>query len=1481
MSKFIPPTDWIKLSAQANDPAPSNAAFQSRCDSIARRLRSLIAGQNGGQLPPAPEGLVGSSTEPRTVDLSWTEVSGASRYLVYSGLPGDVPALVGSTGSESFRALAQEPGIRAYYVSAENAVGEGPRSSAVLVDVDADDPPVLDPPDEVTGLSVAAISPADEGAVLTWDATTGTTTSVRLERRILPAAVYSTIATGVTATTYTDTDGLIPGDVIEYRAIGVNNAGFESPPSAPVSTEIGSPAGDTEPPPVPVMIAADAEGTATIDPVMTCVCSSVVASDLAGYQFGISDVNDSATAEWSDTFADPLGYISRHNGAALLGGTTYYVWARSVDTSVPPNISDASQTPNSEFVVLTIEVTAPKKPLNLLAESPGLGEVALSWGLSETSGAIEEFEIWSQDSVDELWVQRGTAPFTARTASVTGLEVDRLYRFRMRSVSPTGLQSNWSREVELFAAGQDATGGGVGQGQGPYDGMTAFGDDYYVPETVDYVVDVRSSDAAGCLRNALGILKTRAEYPEGHPLKIELADRGETATQIAILLPDGIETEALNLGRTGFQGNPNVGSSFLRSTSVALHLVGSAVTALRDPLLDAEAVRDRNPGLSFGFVYEPLSAAQEALLLDLAMEQGETQVHLWNWQIRNECAQNAIRLGRDVAAVGNNTALVSGQNEAYLHNCEILNQSFESQNGIMAFNTRLNMDGVYIDLPYAQGHAIVTDATPYGDMAWERTNVHRCGGSVAAMLGTGRIESPFANATPGTLTISDWVSPDTWSSRYAPLQGAMLRGEGLHQDLLIRDCDILAVRDTGAISSVWPPASPLSENIADTGIEGTMPVLSTPHKVTVSPMVKTPAGYYCGAVRVENSRLYSKECRTWLIGIQAAPDIDLVGNVMVTTGGGNIEIGSSGPGTVDGMFDEFDMSGNNVAGDVAAFETAYSIASTQVPDVIAGRNDVNLGSSTEDQAWVNFTGPDWNPPQDPPDTGTVINAWDAIGNTTAQNKELRRPVLMAQRAPRPYTGEMPFVRHWGVGYPDLSNDPDPQFDNLLQWPDGNGTFLSYHATENGGQTGTPPEFGGEGSFKALFDPPYVLHENDGKTLKFKDVVVFRPANDGRDPLHFSSGQSWSAPNPDGASIHTEHRRPLGGRVVLENVFCDLENVDEAGDQPKWFTRGYNLPDFEVNDCDFMRDANEHAIYINPYEDVIVRRSTFFEIASQGIQLTCRASGEGGETEINNGPIERSTYTLLDDCHFIDCTTAHAGGGGTRPSYTATLSNRGTCAYPAKIEVKNCSFVVDVDNAGVGQPGYGSGVKEGAHSMGQLVTGFEKGMSTFTRPEDSTRPNGVAQVHSEIILRNNLFHRMNPGRNAVSLRSAECITIENCVWISDYNGDGSVAGSGTVYYRPLTLDVNTTLIRERPALRCRYLLVRNNWAPPETVGSPIAYHGEDRPYDVPASLGTPYFDLHCPNEEIVYDLWTTNDIGFGPGVLYRGDIRPGFSLTPTT
>ena len=60
--------------------------------------------------------------------------------------------------------------------------------------------------------------------------------------------------------------------------------------------------------------------------------------------------------------------------------------------------------------------------------------------------------------------------------------------------------------------------------------------------------------------------------------------------------------------------------------------------------------------------------------------------------------------------------------------------------------------------------------------------------------------------------------------------------------------------------------------------------------------------------------------------------------------------------------------------------------------------------------------------------------------------------------------------------------------------------------------------------------------------------------------------------------------------------------------------------------------------------------------------------------------------------------------------------------------------------------------------------------------------------------------------------------------------------------------------------------------------PSIVEAED--YDL-GGQGIAYFDLHCPNEEIVYDLWTTDDIGFGPGVLYRGEIRPGFSLTPTT
>ena len=1498
MSNIRKNVSWARLIEQFNRTGVADsAALRLRFNGVAQRLSALLSGTTAPDPPAAPADFTATSPAPGRVELSWTAEAAAEDYVVFRDIATGPGAIAGTTVATSYTFTNLSAGLYRFEVASRNTAGTGPRSGSITVEVtEVTAPPST--PDSVTGLAVVGDATVD-GVTLTWDAFTGGTVTARLERSV-DGANFEALADGLgSAGTLVDSRNLTAGLTNSYRIIGINEAGIESAPSAAVDVVIGSVAGDTTPPPVPEMATILSGGISVANAQIYATCEPVFAADLAGYQFGISTTDDPATAEWGATVSANHSYIIEHNGSRVLSGTTYYVWARSVDSTVPANVSDASSAALETLIVLTLSVDGPFKPSNLLGESPAPGTVNFSWGLGVNSGPISNFQIYqSVDGGPEELVSEPDA--NDREATINNLDVDTAYTFRMRSEGITGTFSAYTEELTLFAAGQDATGGGVGQGQGPYDGETAFGSDYIVPgETLDYVVDLREyTGTFNSVAEAFGILEMRTTaYPEGHPFYIPLPGINEDPVRVAVLLPDRVETRPLNISRLGVNGMDRAAPEWMRGSAIELHLVGSAVSALGDAVSDSENVRDNGSTLEFGYIYAPdASELEDSLVLDLAMERGTTALHLHNWSIEPDAqSANSVRLGRTEASVGGNTALVSGRNEVFLHNSRVLfgMDSTGGQQGIRSYMTRLNLDGVYMDLPHIQGHAILMDLVPNGDMGWTRTNIYRAGGSFAVFADTG-FNFPLEAAETGTLTISDWVCPDAWGSRFSLASGALFRHMGMHQKIRIANSDFVSTRVSGATRGSWNNFNVLAENIGDGNFTGSVPLVSmTPRAEAGIPVTLNANGLLSDGLELDGVRFFSEDPRISIVDARAADVINIRNSVLLNNDGGTIDIASGGTGAVDYLFSNFIMLNNNLTADVAQFESDYSIAASQLPTVIAGSNDVAIGDGVDTFQWTQFEGPEWVEYQDPTTGATipgdpsgggggggageipVLQAWDLKDNPIATNKTIRMGLLRSTRETRT-TGELPFIRVWSEGYPLY-----PQYSELAQFDDGAGTIVSFHATETSGQTGLPPEFGGSGSFASLYSPSFMELSNDGKTISVSDVDwQYDVSYTDKDTLHMSGGGSYTNVADEDATHPAQGRRPVGGELLMTNIGIDYQNLDNEGNNPKWCSRMYNIPNIVWENCDFSNNANEHGTYLNTYEDFTARGCTYYQMGSQGIQLTSRASGVGGESEVNNGPIEASTNTLVEDCHFIDCTAAHAGRGGTRSATTATLSNRGTVQFPARIEVKDSTFVCAVEDAGVGEVGYGSGVRAGAQSMGCIVTGFEKGLASFTDPSDSTRAGGVAQLHSEIILSNVLFHRVNPGRTAVSLRSAECITIENCVWVNDYVGNdpGSVQ-----YNNPLNIDENTSNIRDEPTLRSRYLLVRNNYAPSENVGGALNYMGESNRSNAINSgqIGLIDVDLHCPDEEIVYDLWSTDDIGFGPGVLYRGAIRPEFSLTPTT
>ena len=185
--------------------------------------------------PPAPPTGLTSTAGNAQVALSWTASDSATGYNVKratAGPGGPYTTIASGVTGTSYTDHAVTNGTTYYYVvTAVNAAGESGNSAAVSAT------PQLSPPEPPAGL----MATAGPGTVtLQWVSSTGAK-SYNVKRSTTGGAPYTTIAAGVTATTYADTN-VVGGTIYNYVVSAVNAAG-ESTNSEQVSaTPQASPA---------------------------------------------------------------------------------------------------------------------------------------------------------------------------------------------------------------------------------------------------------------------------------------------------------------------------------------------------------------------------------------------------------------------------------------------------------------------------------------------------------------------------------------------------------------------------------------------------------------------------------------------------------------------------------------------------------------------------------------------------------------------------------------------------------------------------------------------------------------------------------------------------------------------------------------------------------------------------------------------------------------------------------------------------------------------------------------------------------------------------------------------------------------------------------------------------------------------------------------------------------------------------------------
>ncbi|WEK54901.1 MAG: glycoside hydrolase family 48 protein [Candidatus Cohnella colombiensis] len=285
----------------------------------------LIGSASTTTVPAAPTGITATASNAQVV-LSWTASSGATSYTVKRATTSGGTYTNVATGvtATSYTNTGLTNGTTYYYVvSASNSVGESANSAQVSATPSAG----VTIPAAPTGLTATA---GNAQVALSWTASSGAT-SYTVKRATTSGGTYTNVATGVTATSYTNT-GLTNGTTYYYVVSASNSAG-SSGNSAQVSA---TPSAGVTIPAAPTGLTATA-GNAQV------ALSWTASSGATSYT-----VKRATTSGGTYTNVATGVTATSYTNTGLTNGTTYYyVVSASNSAGSSGNSTQVSATPQA------------------------------------------------------------------------------------------------------------------------------------------------------------------------------------------------------------------------------------------------------------------------------------------------------------------------------------------------------------------------------------------------------------------------------------------------------------------------------------------------------------------------------------------------------------------------------------------------------------------------------------------------------------------------------------------------------------------------------------------------------------------------------------------------------------------------------------------------------------------------------------------------------------------------------------------------------------------------------------------------------------------------------------------------------------------------------------------------------------------------------------------------------------------------------
>ena len=370
--------------------------------------------------PGAPQGLTATASD-STVVLAWSPPgddggSPITNYKVYRGTsPGGESFLANVGVVLAYTDTGLTNGVTYYYeVSAENSIGEGPRSN----EASATPNPPASPPTSPQNLAATG---GDGYVDLAWDPPANDGGLPILEYRVYrgtSSGGESFLASAGLSLSYTDSS--VTNGQTYYYEVTAKNAVGESSPSNEASATPNRPA---TPPGAPQGLTATA-GDGSVSLSWTAP-SSDGGAPITNYKIYRGDSSN------GEGLLDTVGDVRSYTDTSVTNGNTYYYKVSAVNSvGEGPQSNEASATPNAP-------TSPPGAPQDLVATA-GDASVSLTWSPPSSDGGapITNYKIYRGNTPDQLSLRATVPNVLAYTDSP--LTNGKTYYYKVTAVNSVG-----------------------------------------------------------------------------------------------------------------------------------------------------------------------------------------------------------------------------------------------------------------------------------------------------------------------------------------------------------------------------------------------------------------------------------------------------------------------------------------------------------------------------------------------------------------------------------------------------------------------------------------------------------------------------------------------------------------------------------------------------------------------------------------------------------------------------------------------------------------------------------------------------------------------------------------------------------------------------------------------------------------------------------------------------------------------------------